>query len=793
MSLDYLDNPHAVRDALREMRPSARALRLREAIQSEKRVVSVEQARLTTEAYRDHPDAPRVLQRAHALAHTMHRIAIRIRADELIVGNRTPESRAGVVFPEAAVEWVACELESLPTRPQDRFEVAPATARIFREEILPAWRGRTLEDIVYARFDDEIVEAFDVAKINQRDHAQGHIIPNVRKWLETGPAGLAEDARRRLANPSDRARPFYEAVVIVLDAASDFMRRYADLAEAQSDRIADAPRIAATCRAVAERPPQTFLEAVQSVWFLFALLHMESNASSFSPGRLDQALMPYLAADLEAGRIAPADALEIVECFWIKCNEIVYMRNAHSARYFAGFPIGFNICIGGRDADGRDQTNALSYLCLKAQADLGLPQPNLSARLHAASPPEFLEEVSRVIGLGSGMPQVFNDESVVPALEHSGIPRGDAADYGVIGCVELSAQGNMLGWSDAAMFNLVKALELALNDGVCMLSGRRMGPPTGTLADFRSLEDVERALDKQVDHFMAVMMRACDIVDRAHAEVLPSPLLSAVVEDCLEKGTDVTAGGARHNLSGIQCIQVANIADSLAALEELVFATPDIAPRRLLDALRNDFADDEPLRHRLLAEAPKYGNDIEWVDALGAKWAEAFARKLDAYTNARGGRCHAGFYTVSAHVPMGLNVAATPDGRHARAPLADGGLSPVYGRDRRGPTAALRSVSRIPFQLAGNGTLLNMKFLPSMFEGEQDIQNFVAFLRTFVALGIHHVQFNVVNADDLEDARTHPEKWRHLTVRVAGYTAYFTELDDVLQEEIIARTAHGKT
>ena len=612
-------------------------------------------------------------------------------------------------------------------------------------------------------------------------------------WLKKGPAGLLRDtaaAARAAREAGETARlPFYDAVTITLEAVRDFMRRYA--AKAAEMDFAAAPAIAGVCNALAERPAETFHEAVQAIWFLFVALQMESNASSFSPGRMDQYLLPYLDADLDAGTLTLDDAQELLEALWLKFNQIVYMRNAGSAEYFAGFPIGFNIACGGVDRSGNDATNILSFMFLRAQEHIGLPQPNLSARLWKGSSDAFVDACSGVIGRGSGMPQIVNDESIVPALQRQGIALEDARDYVVVGCVELSTQGNNLGWSDAAMFNLVKVLELAIHDGVCQLTGEQMGPRTGRLADHSSFEEFEEAYRLQLDHFFDRMMPLCDAVDRMHAEILPSPFLSAVIDNCIEKGVDVTAGGARYNLSGIQAIQVANVADGMAALKTFVFTDSKIQAAALENALAADFEDQEALRRRLIQLAPKYGNDVEWVDAIGDKWASYFAERLTGCRNARGGPYHMGLYTVSAHVPMGKNVAATPDGRHARAPLADGGVSAMYGVDVAGPTALLKSVSRIRSIRASNGTLLNMKFLPRTFIDPEERAKFNAMLRAVIDLRIHHVQFNVVNRETLEAAREKPEEYRNLTIRVAGYTAYFVELAPDLQEEIIARTAYG--
>jgi formate C-acetyltransferase len=765
----------------------------------EPRYLSVEQASIVTAYYRRHPDTPRNIQRAESLAETMRSIRIRIDPGELVVGNRTAGVRAGVISPEAGISWVDAEIENLPYRPQDKFNVHPEDIETFRRDILPFWQGKSLEDKVKELLGEEIGAIGKVAKINQTDHAQGHICPDTSRWLALGPKGIRDDILSRLPGATPAAAQFYRGLAIVLEASMDFMRRYASLAEEMAGReeSADDARnlrdVAARCRRLATEPAATFHDAVQSLWFLFVLLHLESNASSFSPGRADQYLLPYYRRDIAAGILDEARALEIIEALWLKFNQIVYLRNSNSAKYFAGFPIGFNIACGGLTPGGTDAANELSYLFLKAQADIGLPQPNLSARLSERSSEEFVRECSRVIGLGSGMPQIFNDESIVPALEAKGISHDDAVNYAIVGCVELTTHGNNLGWSDAAMFNMVKALELTLNNGVCLLSGKRMGLDLGNFSDYRTYEELENAFRRQMDHFIERMIKACDAVDRLHAELLPSPLLSSVIDDCAEKALDVTAGGAKYNLSGIQAIQAANVADCLAVAKKCVYDDKSLGADELLAALRTDYEGAEALRQRLINKVPKYGNDVEWVDAAAAKWVDYFARKMAAYTNARGGIYHAGLYTVSAHVPMGQNVGASLDGRKARDPLADGGMSAMYGRDRSGPTALLRSVSRIDAKNGSNGTLLNMKFLPEFFRSEEGIAKFASFLRTFVRLRINHVQFNVVRREDLLAAKANPEAWRGLTVRVAGYTAYFLELANDLQDEIIARTSYGDT
>ena len=777
---------------------SERIEALKKRMLEEKRYVSMEQALLITQSYREYPDAPRALQRAHALERALDHISIRIDPEELIVGNRTAGVRGGVVSPEAGISWVDKELETIDRRPQDAFQIRPEDIRLFREKILPFWKDKSLEDHVRARMGEELSDMGKVVKINQTDHAQGHICPDTKLWLEKGPAGLLADMERRLQAAPAEKHVFYESTVISLRAVCRFIARYASLAQqmAQSEpepaRKENLRQIADVCTALSVRAPQSFREAVQCLWFLYVCLQMESNASSFSPGRMDQYLYPYYQKDATENGLTQAQALELLESLFLKFNQIVYMRSAGSAKYFAGFPIGFNVAIGGQDEKGRDASNELSYLLLQAQSHLLLPQPNLSARLFAGSDPQFVRACVRVIGMGSGMPQIFNDEGVIPALMSKGISEKDARNYAIVGCVELTTMGNNLGWSDAAMFNLLKALELTINHGRCMLTGRQMAPDFGGLDTYQSYEELEQALARLIDYFMVRMIRACDRVDKMHAEFLPSPLLSCVIDDCAEKGVDVTAGGAHYNLSGIQVIQVANIADSLAVIKKLVYEQKSVSGEQLLHALQTDFAGQEILRQTCINKVEKYGNHVKWVDEIGNKWISYFADNLKLFRNARGGAYHAGLYTVSAHIPMGKNVGASADGRHAGDPLADGGMSAMYGRDVSGPTSLLQSVAAVNSVNGSNGTLLNMKFLPEFFETEENIDKFAAMLRAVVALHILHVQFNVVRREELLQAQKTPEQYRSLTVRVAGYTAYFTELARDLQDEIIARTTYAK-
>lgn len=758
------------------------------------RYVSIEQALIITKTYQEHETDSKQVKRAWSLYNALTQIEIGIEPEELIVGNRTKGVRYGVVFPESGISWVDREFETIPTRPQDKFLVHPEDIETFRKVIVPYWKGKSLEDIVHQRIGNEISEISKVVKINQTDHAQGHICPNVKEWLELGPAGVIAKAEKNLVGANASQQEFYRCVILVMQGVQKFMQRYADLLEEKADSYpkytASMRELAKICQNLQNRPAQSFHEALQSTWFLFVVLHMESNASSFSPGRLDQILYPYYQKDLAEKKMDDDQALEMIECLWLKFNEIVYLRNKNSAKYFASFPIGFNVAVGGQDENGNDASNALSHLLIQAQEDIGLPQPNLSVRLFEHTDQALLTHAVKCVSKGSGMPQFFNDKAIVSPLMDLGISKQDALNYAIVGCVELTTHGNNLGWSDAAMFNMNKVLELTLNHGKCLLTGKQMGPDLGSLSTYASFSDLEAAYQKMMDYFIKKMIPCCEGVEKAHIDCLPTPFLSAVIDDCMDKGMDVTAGGAHYNLSGIQMIQVANLADSLAAIKELVYDKKKVDASHLEKALQNNFVGDEVLRQMLLHRVPKYGNDVAWVDELGAKWALYFREQLRKYKNYRNGPYHTGMYTVSAHVPMGQNVGASADGRFAQDPLADGGLSAVYGRDIQGPTAVLKSVSKMDNSCTTNGGLLNMKFLPDFFKTEAGITKFCNFLRAFVDLEVPHIQFNVVSKENLLDAQKHPDQYRSLTVRVAGYTAYFTELAGDLQNEIIARTSY---
>ena len=776
-----------MKEQISKLKPNAYVLKAKKEIINSKRYVSLKQAIITTKSYQENSNSPFIIRRAKAFKTICESIEINIKDGELLVGNRTVKDRSGIVSMESGGSWILDELDTINNRAQDPFIFEEEDKEILKKELMPYWKDLTLEYQIKSKIGSLLEENDLLFSINQTDHSQGHICPDFKTWLESGPNGLLSKVKKLKNQANKKQEDFYQAAIITLEGSLAFIERYRKLAEQLSEGEDNYHLIANNLQAIIQGPVNSFAQALQSYWILEVLLFIESNATSISPGRMDQILYPYYLQDIQNNKINQQTALDLLENFFLKCNSLVYMRNKKSAKYFGGFPTGFNIAISGKDENDSDLTNELSWLFLKAQEDLALPQPNLSVRLHKNIDNDFLEYAAKVVGKGSGMPQFFNDENIIPALIKRGYSYEDALNYSLVGCVEITGSGNMLGWSDAAMFNLVKALELTVNHGICLLTGQKIGKNYGGLDTYQSYEELEEAFALQLSDSIKTMIQACEIVDRLHGEIIPNPLLSCVIQNCLKQGKDVSQGGAKYNFSGIQAIQVANLTNSLAVLKDIYKGNLNMTVQELYQQLKNNWPNYK-LRNLVRNNVAKYGNDISEVDELAAKWITNFNLELRKYQNYRGGTYQLGLYTVSAHMPMGENVGAGIDGRLAKEPLADGGLSPANGSDINGPTAVLKSVSKTNSNLATNGSLLNMKFLPSLFQQSENFEKFVSLIRTLCYLDINHIQFNVVNREDLLAAQKDPDSYRSLVIRVAGYSAYFIDLDTDLQNEIINRT-----
>ncbi|WP_208951485.1 formate C-acetyltransferase [Rahnella sp. ChDrAdgB13] len=762
---------------------TSRIERLKNALFANPREISLERALLYTASHRTTEGESTLLRRAKATAWILDHVEITLREDELIAGNRTVKPRAGIVSPEMDPYWLLKELDTFSTRPQDRFTISEQDKQIYREQLFPYWESRSMKDFINSQIPEDVKAATktQIFSINQTDKGQGHIIIDYPRLLSGGLDNLIAELKQHVNDAPDNA--FYQAALILLEASQRHILRYAALAEqmalACSDlqRKAELERIARISQHISGNKPQDFYQACQLFWYMNIILQYESNASSLSLGRFDQYMLPFYQHSLSHGE-QPEFLKELLESLWVKCNDIVLLRSTSSARYFAGFPTGYTILLGGLTETGRSAVNVLSFLCLDAYQSIYLPQPNLGVRVNELIDRPFLLKTAETIRLGTGIPQIFNDEVVVPAFLNRGVSLEDARDYAVVGCVELSIPGKTYGLHDIAMFNLLKVMELTLHEN------------EGNSA-INYAELVEQIRQK-ISHYVKLMAQGSNICDIGHRDWAPVPLLSSFIEGCLKSGKDITAGGARYNFSGVQGIGIANLSDSLHALKGLVFDQQRLSFDELLASLKENFASEEgrAIRARLINRFEKYGNDVDEVDLISADLLRYYCKEVEQYRNPRGGQFTPGSYTVSAHVPLGAVVGATPDGRFAGEQLADGGLSPMLGQDHQGPTAVLKSVSKLDNMLLSNGTLLNVKFTPSTLEGLQGLNKLADFLGAFTRLKLQHVQFNVVNAEQLREAQKRPQDFAGLVVRVAGYSAFFVELSKEIQDDIIGRTAH---
>lgn len=760
-----------------------RTQRLRDRLFANPREISLERALLYTASHKQTEGEPVMIRRAKATAWILDHVQISIRDDELIAGNRTIKPRAGIMSPEMDPYWLLKELDQFPARPQDRFNISEEDKRIYREVLFPYWENRSMKDFINAQMTDEVKAAVStqIFSVNQTDKGQGHIIIDYPRLLENGLAALV--AEMKAVSQRHPQNNFYQAVLILLEASQRHILRYAALADDMAAGCGDGQRrkeletIADISRHNAVHRPEDFWQACQLFWYMNIILQYESNASSISLGRFDQYMLPYYQASLNRGQ-DPQFLQELLESLWVKCNDIVLLRSTSSARYFAGFPTGYTALLGGLTETGRSAVNILSFLSLDAYQNVRLPQPNLGVRINELVDRPFLRKTAETIRLGTGIPQIFNDEVVIPAFLNRGVSLDDARDYSVVGCVELSIPGRTYGLHDIAMFNLLKVMEIVMLEN-------ESNPDITWDGLINQIRD-------KIRYYIKLMVEGSNICDIGHRDWAPVPLLSSFIEDCVQHGQDITEGGARYNFSGVQGIGIANLSDSLHALKGMVFEQKRLSFAELIAVLKANFQtpEGEKIRARLINRFEKYGNDIDEVDNISADLLRFYCKEVEQYHNPRGGRFTPGSYTVSAHVPLGSVVGATPDGRLAGEQLADGGLSPMLGQDVQGPTAVLKSVSKLDNFLLSNGTLLNVKFTPATLAGDGGLNKLADFLQAFTRLKLQHIQFNVVNADTLREAQQRPQDFAGLVVRVAGYSAFFVELSQEIQDDIIRRTAH---
>lgn len=809
----------------------------------------IESARavLITESYQQTENEPMIIRRAKAFQHILENIPIIIRDLELIVGSTTIAPRGCQTYPEFSYEWLEAEFDTVETRSADPFYISEQT----KKELKAAnayWKGKTTSELATAYMEPETLTAMEHNMFTPGNYfynGVGHVTVKYWEVLSIGFSGIKEKAEAELAGMSladgnyQQKSRFLQAVIISCDAAVTYARRYAKLALEEAEKCTDPARklellqIAQNCANVPEKGAKSFYEACQSFWFVQQLLQIESSGHSISPGRFDQYMYPYYKKDLDSGKLTREFAQELMDCIWVKLNDLNKCRDAASAEGFAGYSLFQNLIAGGQNSEGVDVTNDLSFMSIQASMHVFLPQPSLSVRVWNGSPHEFLVKAAELTRTGIGLPAYYNDEVIIPSLLSRGLTLEDARDYNIIGCVEPQKAGKTEGWHDAAFFNMCRPLEMVFSNGKD--KGVQVGPQTGNVEDMKTFEEFYHAYQAQMDYAIKLLVNADNAIDVAHAERCPLPFLSSMVDDCMKRGKTVQEGGAVYNFTGPQGFGIANVADSLYAAKTLVYDEKKLTMKELKQALLTNYgkglaAEDVAAMtaeianemkaagqqvgekeiaailktvvaaseapevkangERILAmieEVPKFGNDLPEVDAFAREVAYTYTKPLLNYRNPRGGIFQAGLYPVSANVPLGAQTGATPDGRLAHTPVADG-VSPSAGKDVNGPTAAANSVSRLDHGIASNGTLFNQKFHPSALSGKRGLDNFVGLIRSYFDQKGSHMQFNVVSRETLLDAQKHPEQYKHLVVRVAGYSALFTTLSKSLQDDIIRRT-----
>ncbi|MDD3339834.1 MAG: glycyl radical protein [Lachnospiraceae bacterium] len=780
----------------------------RETLLDTRQNVCSERALWTTKAYKEHEMDQIVLKRAYMLKEVLAHMSIYIEDETLLVGNQASSNRAAPIFPEYAMDWVIRELDDFDKRNGDRFYITEETKENLRE-IYPYWKGRTLQDKAYAAYPESAKLIYDLGIIRNEGNitsGDAHLAVDYEGLLKYGLNHYRHRTEEKLSSLDltvfdDMKRSyFYQAILIVLDSVEQFAGRYAQLAEekaasATPARAAELKEIARICRKVPMEPAASFQEALQSLWFVHLILQIESNGHSLSFGRFDQYCLPYYEMSRQDGMTCEA-AEELLVNLWLKTMTINKVRSSGHSKFAAGSPMYQNVTIGGQTTDKKDAVNELSWLVLETVAATHLPQPNLSVRYFSRMSQPFMDACITVIKQGFGMPAFNNDEIIIPALMAQGVHEEDAYNYSAIGCVEVGVPGKW-GYRCTGMsyLNFPKTLMTALNDGVDLNTGEKICTGTGHFLQMESFEDVLHAWDQAARQLIKQGVILDNCADMVVEQEVPDILCSTLVADCIQRGKHLKEGGAVYDMISQLQVGVANLGDSLAALKKNVYENQVISRKDLWDALVSDFQTPDGARiQKLLLDAPKYGNDDDYVDELVVKGYDTYLDEIKKYKNTRykrgviGGQYFPGTSSVAANIAQGASTPATPDGRRSGEPLAEG-CSPQHAVDVNGPTSVFKSVSKLKTKEIAGGVLLNQKVSPSMLVEKEDCLKLSALLRTFFdVLKGYHVQYNVVSKETMLDAQVHPEKHKDLIVRVAGYSTFFNLLSTATQNDIIERT-----
>jgi formate C-acetyltransferase len=781
---------------------SKRIQTLKEAYLKVKPSITIDRAIAYTEIYKENPALPKNLLRAKGFKRACEKAPILIQENELIVGHPCGKPRAGAFSPDTAWRWLKDELDSIGERPQDPYFISEKDKKIMREELFPFWEGKSLDEECEKKFRQEglwefSAEAF-VSDLSYHhtsgggDTSPGYDIILFKKGI-SGIKAEAQSYLQKLTSENDTEKiNFYHAAIEICDGILVYSKRVADharhLAENESDekRKAELEKIAHVNTRVPANPPETFQEALQSLWTIQSLFILEENQCSTSLGRFDQYVYPCYESDIKTGAIDEKQAFELMSCFILKCSEVVWYTPGATAKYFAGYMPFINMCVGGQKRNGGDGTNELTYLVMDAVAKVGVYQPSLACRIYNQSPNEYLEKIVDIVRAGGGMPACHFDDAHIKMMLRKGFDYDDARDYCLMGCVEPQKSGKIHQWTAGGFTQWPIAIEFVFNRGVLKSYGSRQGLDTGSIDDIYSYEDFEKAVKTQLDYIIDLTAKGTVINQELVRDMMPTPYMSLFVDGCMEKGKDVTAGGAvLYDGPGTIFAGLGTYADSMASIKKLVFDDKKYSLKDIKEAMNANWKGYEKIRKDCL-NAPKYGNDDEYADLIAADIIDYTEKKINSKKSLYARMIH-GTLSQSFNTPLGEMIAATPDGRLSGAPLSDG-MSPSQGADKKGPTAIIKSVARLNVETMNLGMAHNFKLMNGCLETSEGKQGLIALLRTASVLGNGQMQFNYNDNETLRKAQENPEEYRGLIVRVAGYCAYFVELCKEVQDEIISRT-----
>ncbi|MDI6706190.1 MAG: glycyl radical protein [Bacillota bacterium] len=765
--------------------------------------LSIERAELVTEAYEKYAGKVSVpVLRALTFKHLMENKTICINDGELIVGERGPYPQAAPTYPELCCHSLE-DLDIIDGRDKIAFKVSDEVKKIQQEKIIPYWRGKSIRDMLFDQMSDEWKECYFAGIYTEfmEQRAPGHTVAD-GKIYRKGFLDFKRDIQQSLSSIDYLNDPEaydkqeeLKAMLICADAIIRYAERHAEkareLAELEKDpkRKKELEKIAEVCSYVPANAPRSFWEALQAYWFIHLGVITELNTwDSFNPGKLDQHLYPFYKKETEEGTLTRDEAKELVQCFWVKFNNQPAPPKVGVTLQESGTYTDFaNINIGGIMPDGTDGVNDVTYMLLEIIGEMKILQPSTNVQVSRKNPDKFVKKACEIIRMGMGFPSVFNTDAVVEELIRQGKSIEDARCGGTSGCVETGAFGKE-AYILTGYFNIPKILEITLHNGMDPATGKKLGIETGDPCTFETYDELFDAFKKQMHHFIDIKIRGNNIIETLYAKYMPAPFLSIIIDDCIKKGKDYNAGGARYNTNYIQGVGTGSITDSLAAIKYHVYDNKNIAMAELIEALDNNFEGYEKIRQLLINKAPKYGNDDDYADSIMVSVFDAYFNEVDGRNNMKGGKYRIDMLPTTCHIYFGSVIGALPDGRKAGEPLSEG-ISPVQGVDKYGPTAVIKSAAKMDHLKTG-GTLLNQKFTPQVMEGEEGLEKLTHLIRAYFKMDGHHIQFNVISADTLRAAQANPEKYQNLIVRVAGYSDYFRNLNKKLQDEIIARTEH---